>query len=315
MTLSSRRALGLVGVVALWLCGLLSAPTAMSVPSAPSGDQPLIVFRSTPDMFVAEGEDAVWDIWAIHPDGSGLRHLTKDRADDSFPDLSPDRSTVVWDSTRRDRLKEIYAMTLATGSVRALTSTPGLGESAAPAFSPDGARIAFMQLSESDLKWSLSVMDADGTNSVRVTAVNLGLDALRPTWSPDGERLAFAGTIKPFQGKLHIFVVAVDGSGRRQLTRGSGEYEPAWSPDGTRIAYFAKDAVWVMNADGSGSRRVASGDLTAFQPTWSPDGTRIAFVNASPDHSDIYVVGVDGASPHSITRPWRDKADEAPSWR
>jgi len=314
MTLKWRRALGLVGAVTLGAFGPLSVPVAISAPPAPSEEQ-LVVFRSTPDMFVAEGEEAVWDLWAIHPDGSGLRRLTKDRADDSFPDLSPDGSTLVWDSTRKGGLKEIYAMTLASGSVRALTSTPGLGESAAPAWSPDGTRIAFMSLSESDFQWALYVMNADGTNAVRVTDVQSGEGALRPSWSPGGEQLAFASTIKPSEGNLHVFAVAVDGSDRRQLTRGSGEYEPAWSPDGESIAYFAKEAVWVMDVDGSDARRVARGDLTAFQPTWSPDGKSIAYVNEFPGHTEIYAVGVDGARPHAVTEPRSHKADEAPSWR
>jgi hypothetical protein len=138
--------------------------------------------------------------------------------------------------------------------------------------------------------------------------------ALRPAWSSDGKKLAFASTIKPSGGNLHIFVVNIDGSGRHQITRGNGEYEPAWSPAGGRIAYFAKEAVRVMDADGSGARRVATGNLGAFQPSWSPDGTRIAYVNEAPGQTEIYVVGANRGRPHAVTQAIGHSGDEAPSW-
>ena len=307
-----RRAFGLVSIIAVGVGAPLSFTAANAVPAAPSGEEPLIVFRSTANMFVPEGKEAVWDIWAVHPDGSGLQRLTHDRANDSFPDISPDGSTVIFDSSRQGG--EIYALTLATGAVRALTSSPGETESAAPAFSPDGTRIAFMRLSVPTYEWSLYIMNSDGTNAVRVTDVNSDIDPLRPTWSPDGTRLAFASSKIDGVGNLHIVVVNADGSDRHQITRGSGEYEPAWSPDGTLIAYFEKDSVWVMNPDGSDARRVVRGELAAFQPTWSPDGKRLAYVNESPGHTDLYAVGLDGTHPRPLTRAQRDKADEAPSW-
>jgi TolB protein len=241
--------------------------------------------------------------------------LTDDVADDAFPDLSPDGSTVVWDSTRDGGRKAIYAMDLATGSVRALTSTAESEASAAPAWSPDGKRIAFLSLPEAGTDWVLSVMNDDGSRVRRVAQVRSD-DPLRPTWSPDGKRLAFASLSKGSKGTLHISVVNVDGSGRRQLTRGNGEYEPNWSPVGNVIAYFAKQGVWVMGADGSEARRITTGNLSAFQPTWSPDGTQIAYVNEAPGHTEIFVVAAGGkrARPHRVTTALGHQSDEAPSW-
>ena len=103
-----------------------------------------------------------------------------------------------------------------------------------------------------------------------------------------------------------------DGSGRRNLTRRPVDYgaqdgpSPAWSPDGRKIA-FDRDGggIFVMNADGSGQRR-----LTQFgrQALWSPDGRMIAFRSFSAGNVEIYVMNADGSRQRNLTRT--PKADE-----
>ena len=89
-----------------------------------------------------------------------------------------------------------------------------------------------------------------------------------------------------------IVSVRLDGTGRQTLTtatRTSGDFEPAWSPDGRRLAYVHSTGrqlgpgtsgteIWVMNADGSGKRRLTRNSLWDGSPTWSPDGRSILFV-------------------------------------
>ncbi len=89
-----------------------------------------------------------------------------------------------------------------------------------------------------------------------------------------------------------IYVINGDGTGLTPLASEAG-YSldgPVWSPDGTRIAYCHSGlrnpegklyTVWVMNADGSGQRKLTTGDARGYDPAWSPDGTRIAFHNSS----------------------------------
>ena len=123
--------------------------------------------------------------------------------------------------------------------------------------------------------------------------------------SPDGEKIAFAQTIKGNPDYLggassssigiedsHIWVVDANGTNPKQLT-----YEkcldgpPRWSPDGKRIAFArgcedtTKNGIMVMNSDGSGISRLYQ--RGGSQLAWSPDGSKIAFVSW-----DLFIISV-----------------------
>jgi dipeptidyl aminopeptidase/acylaminoacyl peptidase len=102
-----------------------------------------------------------------------------------------------------------------------------------------------------------------------------------PVPSPDGRRVLFSeyGT-QPVQ--LGLYASLADGRTRRRLgTPRRFAPQAVWSPDSRRIAYAAEDGIHVVNADGSGARRLRR---NAFDrsPAWSADGRALAFVNAPP---------------------------------
>ena len=106
-----------------------------------------------------------------------------------------------------------------------------------------------------------------------------------------------------------IYVISPDGSGLRNLTR-TPEIEgfPAWSPDGRQIAFWKfgdewpNNEIWVMNADGSGQRRLwrDSSTFVWFRPSpaWSPDGRNIVFSAGA----QVYVMNADGSELRNLTR-------------
>jgi Tol biopolymer transport system component len=169
-----------------------------------------------------------------------------------------------------------------------------------PAYSPDGRLVAFA--SRRGTSFDLFVMNADGTGTRQLTSTreNDG----RPTWSPDGERIAFQRG-----DPSHLYVMAADGSSQRRLTGDAApEAQPAWSPDGEWIAYVRRTPgteireIWLVRPDGSERRALTKLGAAVDAPAWSPDGKTIAFAsNDQDDRFEIYTIGVDGSGLRRLT--------------
>ncbi len=122
----------------------------------------------------------------------------------------------------------------------------------------------------------MAIINIDGTGLRRVTTRS----GEYPSWSPDGEHVAFASAQS---GHYEIYVVDVDGSNERRLTYdGAYDMYPAWSPDGQWIAYehgidgFDQSMeIMIMAPDGTDARRITSNDINDRFPAWSPDGALV----------------------------------------
>ena len=138
-----------------------------------------------------------------------------------------------------------------------------------------------------------------------------GLQA-SPCWSPDGKQIVYDEGAPGPKGLSQVWVMNADGSGKTQLTKGSLGYRnfmPSWSPDGKRIVFTSlvfytdgveRDAIYVMNADGSGLRNVTSkkgpGVTSAdYWPTWEKDGTITFYRNTRGGGLSKFSVNPDGS--------------------
>ncbi len=128
-------------------------------------------------------------------------------------------------------------------------------------------------------------------------------------WSPDGRKIAFTDR----SGR--VAVMNPDGSDRRRLRTAAGGGGASWSPDGRELAFVNSREIWVVQANGSGLRRLVwRGDvgLPVWSkkglglPVWSPDGRKLAF-DTSKDF--VYVVNRDGRGLRKVARN-----ANGPSW-
>ncbi len=184
-------------------------------------------------------------------------------------------------------------------------------------WSPDGTQIAVAIFPVDGGDRSIWVMDADGSDPVRVaSAWNVSV----PSWSPDGTTVAFSTQT---HGRTEIHRVDADGSNDRVLHSETAEgtfgiFSATFSPDGTEILFDrGTDSdydIFVMDADGTDIRQLTMTG-TDYDPHWSPDGAQIAFTRQGVGpQSDIYVMDADGTNVRQLTDGAEGDTNLYPLW-
>lgn len=154
----------------------------------------------------------------------------------------------------------------------------------------------------------------DGSDLRRLPLpAGLGLSAV--AWSPDGDRIAFAADDLARHEDSNLYVVAANGRGVRQLTRGLyGVSDISWSPGGGRLAFagwtHGTPAVFIIGANGTGLRRVLK-KFAVHSLSWGPGG-RLAIAGTPVPASGkwrssygIWTVNVNGSRPRLVAGPVR----------
>jgi dipeptidyl aminopeptidase/acylaminoacyl peptidase len=137
-------------------------------------------------------------------------------------------------------------------------------------------------------------------------------DELAPSWSGDGESIAYQSAD---DGDWDIYTMTRDGGDVRQITDDDGaDEQPAFSPLDDRLAFTSdRDGDYdIYLRDGRDIVQLTNASGRDRYPAWSPDGTQIAFSSERDGNAEIYVMNADGSEPSRITNSTSTKRH--PSW-
>ena len=245
-----------------------------------------------------------------HPNGGELN---------VSPELSPDGSKLMFFSERDLFSIDLYLADARTGTIiRKITDTATSAHfeslqflTSAGAWNHDGTRFVFPGISKGEPV--LEIIDVDRGKTEREIPLKDIDEVLNPTWSPDGNLIAFSGLVG---GYNDLFVYDLKAGAVRRLTNDSfAELDPAFSPDGKLLAFStdrfstnvdqlkAGDLMLAVLDVATGAVHPAGGFAGAknISPQWSDDGRTIYFLSDRQGITNIYRTDVDGGATRQIT--------------
>ena len=246
--------------------------------------------------------------------------------------LSPDAKLVAyvvreanWDENGFET--EIWLADPGSGETRRLTNAKKSSD--APAFSPDGKRLAFG--SDRSDKRQIYLIDPRGGEAEALTTAEDGISAF--AWAPDGSAIAFTAqnpksdaakerekkhgeydVVDQDHRMTHLHVIDLATKKARRLTQGSftvANFD--WSPDGTEIAFDHRKSpdpsdggsadISIVTVADAKLRPLVTQAGPDSSPTFSPDGSRVAFESAMARERFYYTNGYIAVVPRSGGTP------------
>ncbi len=214
-----------------------------------------------------------------------------------------------------------------------------ISNTSAPAFSPDGNRVAFYRSHSAEASAGIYVSAVGSEQLLQLTSND---DDCCPVWSPDGRWIAFA---REHNHEYSIFLVPSDGGGEeKRKSEQISMSEPAafnvaysvtserrldtagvmprrgdidWSPDGKSIAFSGPDGLYLVTLNSPSARRISETPPLAedWGPAFSPDGEKVVFVRQHQNslNNEILSVSVSGGEwSHVFSEP--GQISSRPQW-
>jgi TolB protein len=255
--------------------------------------------RLTPNLSVGK------EIYLSDYDGANPFRMTINRSLNISPAWSPAGGFLAYTSYQSQGAPDIFVANL--GQVGQGLSRPAQGtteiHNQMSAWSPDGAKLAFVSNRAGHGLSDIWIVNRDGTGLQNLTnSKSRSVSNWAPTWSPDGTKIAFGSDR---QGGKHLFVIGVNGTGLQRLAVGQEMDRPTWS----RLDYIAFTLATGAGYDialydfRSGQVRVLTDGLGQNEsPAVAPNGRHIAFVTTRWGRQEIATVNMAGGHIRRVTQ-------------
>ncbi|HYZ85297.1 MAG TPA: protein kinase, partial [Bryobacteraceae bacterium] len=207
----------------------------------------------------------------------------------------------------------LYLLSLTSGEIRRLTTAPvgsAFGD-AAPAFSPDGTKLAFIRTFTGNVGDVYLLPLSKYQPSGEPQALTSTGAVTNPVWAPDGKTILFTR----FQGTSALWKLVVGSSAKPEPLRNVGElgnfadiHRTKTDSDGTRMVYTRSifdENIWrvgVQKGSAAGQpEAILASTRRDWEPNLSPDGQRIAFASERSGKAEVWVANTNGGEPRKIT--------------
>jgi len=265
---------------------------------------------STRIVFVKQVSREVKEIFQVDPDGVGQFQLTRHGSLTMSPTVAQDGRLAY--ITYKGGAPEIWGQKKpGTPHVKLYpVGTQPLGQCSAPAWSPDGKRLAFVQ-SDRRGNSDIMVLDLDSGRVRRLTDSNC--INTEPSWNPAGTQIAFTSDR---EGTPQVYLMEDDGSNVRRLTvEGTYNASPAWSPNGVMVAYVSrfegKFDLFVFKLGEGKAYQITTGLVSSESPAWSPDERKLIFVSTRNGGMQLFTTDLSGSQ---IRRVMDAPSCQSPRW-
>jgi TolB protein len=246
------------------------------------------------------------EIWAMDPDGSNQRQITRLNNILLSPAVSPDGATIAFtsyaDSKPGDPQRTVFLFQVAPP--RRIPFRSRIDNASNPSFTPDGAQLVY-SASPGGKDNQVFISSLNGGEPRAITQT--GATDMEPKVNPrNPDDIVF---VSGRSGPPQIYRTNLDGSIIEKLSSGEGEaVNPDWSPDGKLLAFawnkgFAPGHrnIFFMEPSSGHFAQLTKDPGCSEHPSWAPDGVHIVFASDRTGSTQIFTMLADGSHLRQLT--------------